>query len=98
MPPRAYLVSAATNSGVAALVNDLEELSSEHRTRWKAIRQQSVAYEVREAVLEEARRRVDQALGGTGALGDRVNDVLRGQVSVEALAQELIEKVAKDRA
>ena len=96
MPPRAYLVSATTNDGVGALVDDLERLSAEHRPRWTAARQQSVAREVREAVLEEARRRVDKALGDSGALADRVNEVLKGQVSVEALAQELIERAAKD--
>lgn len=96
IPPRAYLVSASTHEGVSPLVDDLEDLSAEHHTRWREYRQQSAAREVRDAVLEEARRRVDDLLGASGALADRVNEVLRGQVSVEELAQELIEKVAKD--
>ena len=97
MSPRAYLVSATTNDGVAALVDDLERLSAEHRSSWTAVRQQSVAREVREAVLEEARRRVDKALGDSGALANRVNEVLRGQVTVEDLAQQLLEQTSRDR-
>jgi LAO/AO transport system kinase len=94
--PRACLVSAATHEGVGSLVDDLEQLSAEYRARWTENRQQSVANEVREAILEEARRRIDQALGYGSALGDRVNEVLQGHVSVEAAARDLIRTAAKN--
>jgi GTPase len=94
IPPRAFLVSATTHEGVRTLADDLERLTAEQQDRWAEFRRESVEREVREAVLEEARRRVDHALGAHDPLGDRVHDVLRGQVSVEALAQELIEKAA----
>ncbi len=96
--PRAYLVSAATHDGVGPLADDLEALAAEHRTLWREHRREAVSREVRDAVLEEARRRVDEALGANGTLGDRVREVLRGEVSVESLAQELIERLAKDKA
>jgi len=96
--PRAYLVSATTNEGVSALLDDLEGLAVEHGDRWTTRRQQAVEHEVREAVLEEARRRLDRMLGTNHTFGGRIDDVMRGQVSVEELAQQLLERASRHNA
>ncbi|MBE3096669.1 MAG: methylmalonyl Co-A mutase-associated GTPase MeaB [Planctomycetes bacterium] len=95
--PRAYLVSAFTNLGVPALVDDLEALSVEQFDRWTARRTRIVDHEVREAVLEAARRRLDLALGPGSSFSAQVDDVLRGQVSVEDLAQDLLARTSRSR-
>jgi LAO/AO transport system kinase len=95
--PRAYLVSATTSEGVSALLDDLEALAVEHGDRWTARRQQAVEHEVREAVLEETRRRLEGMLGTNRTFGGRIDDVLRGQASVEELAQQLLEQVSGHR-
>ena len=95
--PRAYLVSATTSEGVSALLDDLEALAVEHGDRWTARRQQAVEHEVREAVLEEVRRRLEGVLGADRTVGGRIDDVLRGQASVAELAQQLLEQVSGHR-
>jgi LAO/AO transport system kinase len=94
--PRAYLLCAATGDGIGALVDDLERLAADHREQWTALRRQSMTLEVREAILEEARRMADRALGDGRALDARVDEILRGETTVSSVAQELIRTLAKD--
>lgn len=95
--PRACLVSATTGDGVRALLDDLEAVAAEQNDRWTARRRQTVQHEVLEAVLEEARRRLEGALGRSRTFGGRIDEVLRGQASVDELAQQLLEQVSRQR-
>lgn len=90
------LVSATTGQGVPELVDVLEKLTAAEAQQWQAQRDRAVQAEVAEAVLEEARRRLLRGLGSNGALGAHVQRVMAGEVSVPALAQELIERTAQN--
>jgi LAO/AO transport system kinase len=93
--PHAHLVSASTGDGIGPLIDDLERLAADHHEQWTAVRRQSITLDVREAILEEARRMVDRALGDGLALDARVDEILRGDVTVGAVAQELIRTLAR---
>ena len=67
-------------------------LASTHGRGWQQHRRQMIVEEVREAVLEEAGRRVRQTLRGMGEGQEPVAAVLRGSLSVgDAAAKVLAE-------
>ncbi len=90
--PEVHLVSAAERRGIPELVTALEKLCDKHGVHWQARRRSRIADEIRDSILEEARRRVDEALGSNGAMGSQVQRVLAGQVTIEQLAGELLQK------
>jgi LAO/AO transport system kinase len=92
--PRTYLVSGEQGLGVPALVDELETLEAEFAPRWQADRQASVDRDVRDAVLEEAARRLRDALDGDRSRDSLMDAVLAGDVSVEHAAARLLRDAA----
>jgi LAO/AO transport system kinase len=93
--PRTFLVSGEQGQGVGELVDDLEALRAEYGGRWQAQRLESIEQEVRDAVVEEASRRLRDTLQAPGA-GDRIAaEVLTGRVSVERAATDLLAATAR---
>jgi LAO/AO transport system kinase len=93
--PRTFLVSGEQGQGVGDLVDDLEALSAEYGERWQAQRLESIEQEVRDAVIEEASRRLRETLAAAGA-GDAIAaEVLNGRVSVERAARDLLAATAR---
>jgi putative protein kinase ArgK-like GTPase of G3E family len=95
--PRTFLVSGEQGLGVTDLVDDLESLGAEFGTRWQAERRASVDQEVREAVIEEATRRLRDTLAHDSASRRVATDVLTGGVSVMEAATRLLEETAAVR-
>jgi LAO/AO transport system kinase len=93
--PRTFLVSGEQGQGVAALVDDLESLGEKYGPHWQAQRLESIEREVRDAVVEEASRRLRATLEAAGA-GDQIAaGVLSGRVSVERAATDLLAATAR---
>jgi LAO/AO transport system kinase len=93
--PRTFLVSGEQGLGVSDLVDDLEALGTEFGSRWQAQRLESIEQEVRDAVVEEAARRLRGTLESAGA-GDRIAaEVLAGRVTVEHAAGDLLAATAR---
>jgi LAO/AO transport system kinase len=92
--PRTYLVSGELGLGVAELVGDLEALGIEFSSRWQADRRASVDRDVREAVLEEAARRLRETLESDAAHDRLAGAVLAGDVSVIDAASRLLQDTA----
>jgi len=93
--PRTYLVSGEHGQGIGALVDDLESLTAEYGSRWQAQRLESIEQEVRDAVVEEASRRLRETLQAPGAGRLIAQDVLRGRVSVDEAATDLLTATAR---
>jgi len=90
--PQTFLVSGEQGEGVENLVSGLDALVSTHGMGWQQHRRQMIVEEVREAVLEEAGRRVRQTLRGMSEGQEPVGAVLRGSLSVgDAAASVLAE-------
>jgi LAO/AO transport system kinase len=89
--PRTFLVSGEQGLGVTDLVDDLELLGAEFATRWQAKRRGSIDQEVREAVVEEATRRLRDTLERDSTSRRMASSVLTGGVSVMEAATRLLE-------
>ena len=94
--PRTYLVSAERQDGVAALVDDLEALTRDHADTWQRHRSDAMADEVREAILEEAQRKVRQALDRLDQGQSTIGAILTGRLSVSAASADVIREAALD--
>ena len=94
--PEVYLVSAVEQVGLDKLLDGLEARAQHWSPRWRQWRREAIRDEIRDAVLEEARRRVQEALGANGTLGGNIERVLSGEVSVAELAKELLAKAGKE--
>jgi LAO/AO transport system kinase len=98
--PRTFLVSGEQGLGVGALVDDLEALGAEFGARWQAERRASVDQEVRDAIIEEAARRLRDTLESDSASRRVSGGVLAGSASVMDAATHLLEEtlaIAKRR-
>jgi LAO/AO transport system kinase len=95
MPP-IFRVSARDNQGFAELADGIEALHQHVAVGRRAAREQSVQLEVRAAIVEAARRRIEQALGANGRADERVQRVLTGEATAASLAVELIRAAASD--
>ena len=93
--PRTFLVSGEQGHGVKELVDDLEALGSEFSPRWQAQRMDSIEQEVREAVIEEATRRLRDTLQSQRASGGIASEVLSGTVSVDEAATRLLDETVR---
>jgi LAO/AO transport system kinase len=92
--PPVLLAVATERQGVADLMDLLEgRLVTAHR-EWQARRDGLVVEEVREAVLEEARRRLITAMG---ANGHALEGVLRGEERVEDLTTRLLDAAGRPK-
>jgi len=92
--PRTYLVSGEQGTGVPALVDDLEAIGATCSARWQADRQASVDQDMRDAVLEEAARRLRATLERDPARNRLASAVRSGDVSVIDAATRLLQETA----
>jgi LAO/AO transport system kinase len=95
--PRTFLVSAQDGVGIAALVDDLDGLGREYGGRWQQQRRQMIEDEVRDAVLEEATRRLRATLAGMAPGARSAAAILDGRLSVEEAATRLLSETARPR-
>jgi LAO/AO transport system kinase len=95
--PRTFLVSAEHGQGVTELVDDLEALGAEHGPRWQAQRLAAIDQDVREAVIEEATRRLRETLERQATGDGTASAVLAGGVSVAQAATRLLEDTLRER-
>lgn len=88
--PQVFLVSCVEQTGLQELAAGLDELAGRHGQDWRDRRKQAMINEVRQAILEEIRRRVESTLGANGTAHGRISAVLEGRLSVAQMAQELL--------
>jgi len=89
--PEVFLVSATDQTGIPELVTSLDKLADQRRRRWLAQVHEGAREEVRDAVLEEARRRVLEHLSA-----DQLDQVVRGTISVDDLTRGAIESASQN--
>lgn len=94
--PDVWLVSATDGTGIDALVDALERRVEEEQALWQHEREASVRAELRAAVLEAARHRLVDTLNRDGLGRDLLDPLLRGERSVEELAQQLLDAAGSD--
>lgn len=88
--PSVFLVSAANHQNITELVEALEELTARDHAVWREQRNKQVVDEVRQALLEEVRRRVIRTMGTNGKGESRIGRILSGETTVSRLADELM--------
>ncbi len=88
--PAVFLTSAASHTGVPALVDALEATTHHYTTQWQQERHEQAGDEVRLALLESVRRRVGAALGYNGKAQARIERLLRGETSLDQLTDEVL--------
>ena len=88
------LVSALRDRGIEDLLDLCEKRAAGSEEAWRSRRRQTMIDEVREAVFEEARRRLTRSLG-TGAPATRdCSRILRGEITVPRFVDELLQHMA----
>jgi LAO/AO transport system kinase len=91
--PETFLVSAETGEAVADLAVRLEALAESHGHIWQRHRREAIEDQVREAILDDAARRLretqQEPAGGSDAAG-----VLDGTMTVEGAARRLLAATA----
>jgi LAO/AO transport system kinase len=92
--PKVFLVSSVEQTGVAELLEALARLAEDRAGEWQARRAEALRDEVRQAVLEEVRRRVQSALDRPEACAAVLDEVLAGRATVADLAGRLIAATA----
>jgi GTPase len=93
LEPRTFLVSAERGQGLADLVDELDGLDARHGDLWQRQRQEAIENQVREAVLEEATRRLRETQQLESAEGAAA--ILGGTFSVGEAASHLLEATAR---
>lgn len=92
---RVFLCSAAQHEGIAALVDAIEQRAAANAARWRAARSRQVVDEVRDAALELLRCRFVAALGDARQAESEVRRVLAGELTLDELRDELIQRCAR---
>lgn len=87
-----HLVSATNQTGIDELLNYVEQVAADNTDRWPKRREQRVADEVRDAILEEGRNRLAATLGHNGSLGSTVQAILEGKTNIRESVDELLKK------
>jgi LAO/AO transport system kinase len=88
--PEVCLVSALRHRGVAELVDLFEKRALECEGEWQSRRRHEIFDEVKEAVLQETRRRVLQAVSPERMATDDYQRILSGEVTVAAFVNEIL--------
>jgi len=88
--PFIFKASAHAGIGIDELVEGLEGWSRVNAEEIRARRDEAIRDEVRKAILESARRKVDNVLGHNGHFSEKVENVLAGRIGVSALAEQLM--------
>jgi LAO/AO transport system kinase len=93
--PDVFLTNANDGVGITELLDGIAQRTERSGPEWEARRRTSVHQDVLDAVYEEARRRIGRLLDGQAR--EQVQRVLDGELSVSALAHELLERAAAER-
>lgn len=88
--PPIFLCSASNHEGVRELADALEALTARHADEWRASRHQQALEEIRQAVLEEVRRRVCDVMGRNGPSAMRTGPVFSGELSLQNLVDDVM--------
>ena len=90
--PPVFLCSASHHGGIRELTDALEAITVRKVDEWRTNRRQQSLDEIRQAVLEEVRRRVSEVIGTNGASTIRTLPVLAGEVSLKHLVDEVMQE------
>jgi len=90
-----YLVSAEEGRGIGALADGLEILGARDGASWQERRRRMIEEEVRDAILEEASRRLRGTLAGLRGPDAPVAAVLDGRLSVEEAASRVVQEICR---
>ena len=91
--PDVCLVSALHRQGVVEIIDLFEKRAAESEGEWQLRRRHMIFGEVKEAVLEESRRRILQAVGPEHMETEDFQRILRGEVTVAGLVDEIFQRV-----
>jgi LAO/AO transport system kinase len=94
--PTAFLCSAANHEGIDALAQELETLTEQKSDQWRTRRAEQAHDEVRQAVFEEVRRRINAVMGEAGEASGAINGILSGETSMGALVDQLMHKAMEN--
>ncbi len=89
------LHSAINHEGVPELADALDLLVANHAADWQARRRGQSIDEVRQAVVDAVSRRIHDALGANGAASGRLRQVVRGEISLDGLVDQLLRDAAE---
>jgi hypothetical protein len=78
---------------VVELIDLFEKRVAESEGEWQFRRRHMIFDEVKEAVLEESRRRILQAVGREQMATEDFQRILRGEVTVAGLVDEIFQRV-----
>ncbi|RIK80211.1 MAG: methylmalonyl Co-A mutase-associated GTPase MeaB [Planctomycetota bacterium] len=92
--PGVFLCSAANHQGIKEFVAALEELTTRQAALWQARRQEQAVEEIRQAVLEEVRRRVSHVLQLNGNGENQIRRILAGETTLNELVDWLMDVAA----
>lgn len=90
--PPVFLCSASNHEGIRELADALEAITARNMDNWRANRHGQALEEIRQAVLEEVRRRVSEVIGKNGTSAVRTLPILSGEVSLKNLVDEVMQE------
>lgn len=88
--PEVFLCSAANHEGIKELVAALERTTVRQAGFWQARRQEQSIEEIRQAVLEEVRRRVSEVLRQNGDEEAQIRRILAGETTLKQVVDRLM--------
>jgi GTPase len=90
--PDLCLVSALHRRGVVELIEIFKKRAEESENEWQGRRKQQIFGEIREAVLQESRKRILQIVGSERMANDDFRRILRGELTVSELVDEILQR------
>ena len=85
------MASANSGEGIAELVDELDERTAGQAETWQSHRDEAVIAEVRDAVLEDARRRLLASFTADEIAADELRRILVGELTVGNVSERLLE-------
>jgi len=96
--PDVCLVSALHHRGIGELIDVFKKRAEVSESEWQTRRKQEIFGEVKEAVLQESRKRILQAFGPERMATDDFQRILRGELTVAGLVDEIFQRVIESPA
>lgn len=92
--PPVFRCSALKHEGIAELTLELERWTERHASEWQARRREQTSDEIRLAVLEEVRRRINGLLAPNRSGARELERICEGSRSVAEVVEELLLEAA----
>ncbi|MEK6675424.1 MAG: methylmalonyl Co-A mutase-associated GTPase MeaB [Planctomycetota bacterium] len=92
--PTVFLTTATDGVGLVDVVDALERQAEVRRNQWHQRRSERSMDAIRRALIDSAQRRFMGALETNGTITEHLHRVLRGERSIDAVVQELLNHVA----